>query len=210
VPEPVQSVRPPRQRRSRESYERVLAAAHELLEDTGFEGFTIQDVAQRAGVSVGAIYERFANKETLQREVHARMLQMLSRDDGPDAQRIAAMADGAGAITAAVEAVARQFREHRRILRAFMHLGAIDEVIAQRGSRGSIELGTAFKTALLAHRERFTHADPEVAVDVAYRIAYCTFARQIMYGPVFESDLRIGWKRLTDEVAAACVAYLIQ
>jgi hypothetical protein len=30
-----------------------------------------------------------------------------------------------------------------------------------------------------------------------------------MYGPVFESDRRISWKRLVDELSAACAAYLI-
>ncbi len=49
------AVRPPKQRRSRESYERVLEAAHTLLEENGFDGFTIQEVAARSGVSVGAI-----------------------------------------------------------------------------------------------------------------------------------------------------------
>ena len=61
------AVRPPKQRRSRESYERVLEAAHTLLEENGFDGFTIQEVAARSGVSVGAIYERFGNKESLLR-----------------------------------------------------------------------------------------------------------------------------------------------
>ncbi len=68
------AVRPPKQRRSRESYERVLDAAHALLEENGFEGFTVQEVAVRSGVSIGAIYERFGNKETLLRAVHARLM----------------------------------------------------------------------------------------------------------------------------------------
>ena len=46
------TVRPPKQRRSRESYERVLDAAHTLLEENGFEGFTAQEVAVRSGVSI--------------------------------------------------------------------------------------------------------------------------------------------------------------
>jgi hypothetical protein len=30
-----------------------------------------------------------------------------------------------------------------------------------------------------------------------------------MYGPVFESDRRISWKRLVDELGNACAAYLL-
>ena len=72
------AVRPPKQRRSRESYERVLDAAHTLLEENGFEGFTVQEVAARSDVSVGAIYERFGNKESLLRSVHARLMDSMS------------------------------------------------------------------------------------------------------------------------------------
>ena len=79
-----QTVRPPKQQRSRESYERVLDAAHGLLEENGFEGFTVQEVAARANVSVGAIYERFGNKETLLRTVHARLMDTMAQFDSAD------------------------------------------------------------------------------------------------------------------------------
>ena len=44
---------------------------------------------------------------------------------------------------------------------------------------------------------------------MAFRIAYSTLARQVMYGPVFESDQRLSWKRLVDELGVACAAYLL-
>ena len=130
------AVRPPQQRRSRESYERVLDAAHALLEENGFEGLTVQEVARRSGVSVGAIYERFGNKETLLRAVHARLMESMS-EAGQAAGDPAARADGAAAaIVAVVGGMARIMNGNRKALRAFMHLGAVDEVISARGSRG--------------------------------------------------------------------------
>ena len=85
--------------------------------------------------------------------------------------------------------VARDRRtDHRAILRAFMHLGAADDRSRSRGSQASIDLGRVFKSLVLAHRDAIGHADPELAVDVAFRMVYCTVARQIMYGPMFESD----------------------
>src|SRR5581483_3122278 len=97
------AIRPPQQRRSRESYERVLDAAHVLLEENGFEGFTVQEVAARAGVSVGAIYERFGNKETLLRAVHARLMEAMAAGEGAAVSDGAA--DAAGAIAGAVRIV---------------------------------------------------------------------------------------------------------
>lgn len=206
--EPSTQLRQPRQKRSRASYERVLDAARVLLEENGFEGFTVQEVAARAEISVGAIYERFGNKESLLRVVHGRLMDALTRG-AAGVEGAAEITDPATAIAAAVATVARVPREHRPILRVFMHLGAVDAEIAARGSRASIELGRAFKAAVLVHRGSIAHPDPELAVDIAFRMAYCTVARQIMYGPVFESERRVGWSTLVDQLSAACCAYLL-
>ena len=112
-------------------------------------------------------------------------------------------------VVEAVELVAGVFQGNRDVLRAFMHLGAVDEVISQRGSERSRELSRQFKAIVLEHRGEIGHADPEIAADIAFRMAYCTFARQVMYGPEFESDVPVPWEELVREVAAACVAYLL-
>jgi AcrR family transcriptional regulator len=206
--EPPTQLRPPRQKRSLASYERVLDAARLLLEENGFEGFTVQEVAARAEISVGGIYERFGNKESLLRVVHGQLMDALARG-AAGLERAGEISDPAAAIAAAVATVARVPREHRQILRVFMHLGAVDAEIAARGSQASVELGRAFKAALLAHRGSIAHPNPELAVDIAFRMAYCTVARQIMYGPVFESERRVGWSTLVEQLSAASCAYLL-
>lgn len=203
------TVRPPKQRRSRESYEKVLDAAHTLLEENGFEGLTVQEVAARSGVSVGAIYERFGNKETMLRAVHARLMESVS-EANEAAMANAASADHAtAAIAAAIAGMARVMSDNRKALRAFMHLGAVDPVIAEHGSEASIALAKNVKGVLTPFASEFSHTDPDVALDVAFRMAYSTLARQIMYGARFESNQRLSWKRLVDEVALACAAYLL-
>ncbi len=203
-------VRPPKQRRSQETFDRVLETSTRLLEEAGFEAFTVQEVSRRSRVSVGAIYARFGSKDQLLRLVHRHAMEsMRSEHDA------VASADGQptrparDVVTLAVRVVADIFRANERLLSAFMHLGAVDDVIARRGSDMSIDLGRQFMTPILHHRDEITHPDPERAVDVAFRMAYCTFARQVMYGPAFESDRPIPWKDLVDEVAEACAAYLL-
>jgi AcrR family transcriptional regulator len=203
-----QTVRPPKQQRSRESYERVLDAAHGLLEENGFEGFTVQEVAARANVSVGAIYERFGNKETLLRTVHARLMETMAQFD--PGESVVEPADPSQVIAVLVRRVAATMGAHRAILRSFMHLGALDEVISSRGSRESVELSRRFKEALRPHAAEFSHGDPEIALDVAFRMTYSTLARQVMYGPLFESDIDLAWDQLTAELAVACTAYLLR
>jgi AcrR family transcriptional regulator len=204
------AVRPPKQKRSQESLERVLDASTKLLEENGFEAFTVQEVSQRADVSVGAIYARFGNKENLLRAVHAHAMEAI----GSEHESVAAL-DGqpAGtvseAIAGAVRTVAGIFRGNEQLLSAFMHVGAVDDEIAKRGSQASIDLARRFAVTVLIHKDEISHPDPEKAVDVAYRMAYCTFARQVMYGPTFESDRPISWADLVEEVGAACAAYLL-
>jgi AcrR family transcriptional regulator len=205
------TVRPPKQKRSRESLERVIEASMRLLEENGFEGFTIQDVSRRADVSVGAIYARFGNKESLLRAVHAEAMEAMAREH----ESIAAVdgrvkQDVRDVVVEAVRAVAEIFRGNEKLLRAFMHLGAVDDEISRRGSEVSIDLSQRFAATILAHRAAIAHPHPKTAVDVAYRMAYCTFARQVMYGPSFESDRAIAWDDLVEEVAQACAAYLLQ
>jgi AcrR family transcriptional regulator len=203
------AVRPPKQRRSRESYERVLDAAHVLLEENGFDGFTVQEVAQRSGVSVGALYERFGNKETLLRSVHARLMAVMTQAGDAAVARTDPQSGAEAAIGTAIASVALVMRQNRKALRAFMHLGAVDEVISARGSESSVAQSMAFKRALMPYVADFRHPDPAVALDVAFRVTYSTLARQVMYGPVFESDRRLSWKRLVEELSALCSAYLI-
>lgn len=201
------TVRPPKQKRSHESLERVLDASIQLLEEKGFDAFTVQEVSQRADVSVGAIYARFGSKESLLRAVHRHALVTRRPEDAAFS-----VVDGRPAreeIAAAVGALAEVFRANESLLRAFMHLGAVDDEISKRASESSKDLARQFEAALLAHRDEITHRDSEKAVDVAFRIAFATFTRRVMSGPTFESDRVIEWDELVHEVGAVCAAYLL-
>jgi AcrR family transcriptional regulator len=57
--------RQPSQSRSRRSVAACLLAAQELLERDGIDGVTTKKIAQAAGLSVGAVYSYFPNKESI-------------------------------------------------------------------------------------------------------------------------------------------------
>lgn len=48
-----------------EKKERILRAAVEEFADNGFENTSIQQIAKKAGISVGAVYKYFDNKEAM-------------------------------------------------------------------------------------------------------------------------------------------------
>lgn len=55
----------PVQKRSRERVERMLAAATELIADHGSDALRMSEVAERAGVSIGSLYQFFPDKTAL-------------------------------------------------------------------------------------------------------------------------------------------------
>jgi AcrR family transcriptional regulator len=202
--------RPPRQRRSQESSERVIAAGIELLVEAGYEGFTITEVSRRAKVSVGSIYGRFGSKDDLFLALHDRALVDLERD-----QREAFAAAGRdelddhARIAAAVWTVTDVMREHAQLLRVLMLRGALDERVFARGSLSVRALNDAFAAVVLRHAEAFRHPDPSLAVDVCFRMIFAALSRRITYGPTHESSHAVSWEQLAQEQAALCAAYLL-
>ena len=66
---------PPRPTGKAATQERILAAATSLFMETGYEGTTVQDVADRAGVSRATVFWHFSDKAGLFREAFSRLLQ---------------------------------------------------------------------------------------------------------------------------------------
>ncbi|MFP6560221.1 TetR/AcrR family transcriptional regulator [Paraburkholderia sp. B3] len=64
-PAPLDARKQPTQRRSAATVEAILEAAARILETTGLPGYTTNAVAQRAGVSVGSLYQYFPNRDAL-------------------------------------------------------------------------------------------------------------------------------------------------
>src|SRR4029450_680888 len=54
--------RRPSQERSRRRFDDILRAARAHLVEVGFESFTSEQVALRAGVPIGSLYQFFGNK----------------------------------------------------------------------------------------------------------------------------------------------------
>src|SRR5947208_15475116 len=57
--------RPPQQTRSQETLDRILDAAERVLEKKSFTEATLAEIMERAGVTVGAFYRRFPDKDAL-------------------------------------------------------------------------------------------------------------------------------------------------
>jgi AcrR family transcriptional regulator len=207
TPEPL--IKPPLQRRSQESLERVMNAGFEVLRDHGFDGFTLHEVSRRAGVSIGSIYSRVPSREALIMAIYERVMgwtdeqEAISRDAGrydlgPRAR-----------IELLVSDMATQMLGHADVLRVFMRQAPLHPEILDRGSAKSKETAQAFAAAMLERREDIRHPDPELAVDMAWRIAYNEIARWVTHGPNFESARALDEPTMIRELARAVADYLL-
>lgn len=203
------SVQPPQQERSRASFERVLQAATSLLEEQGFDGFTLAEVSKRAGVSIGSIYARVKSKDDLFYVVQDRYMRQTEDRPGlgdPDAWGDLSPHE---LVVEVVRELGEIFQQNERLLRVFMHRGIVDPAVAVRSSASVSRFHDEVEAILLTRRSAIAHDDPALAIDVAFRMAWGTLARQIMYGPTFESHRVIAWDTLVAELGRACAAYLL-
>lgn len=89
---PVEPRKRPVQRRSRETVARILDAAAEVFAERGYTAATTNAVAERAGVSIGSLYQYLPNKEALLVALTERHLDDAAARLGP---RLAALHDAA-------------------------------------------------------------------------------------------------------------------
>jgi AcrR family transcriptional regulator len=70
--------RTPQQARSQQRVEEILQAASDILVEEGYESLTTSAIAQRAGISVGSLFQFFANKEAVLQALGQRYLEKLA------------------------------------------------------------------------------------------------------------------------------------
>ena len=68
-PKPLTPLRAPCQRRSKVTYDAIIEATTQLLIEKGYAATTTNHIAERAGVSIGSLYQYFPNKEAIAVEV---------------------------------------------------------------------------------------------------------------------------------------------
>lgn len=203
------AVQPPQQERSRASFERVIKAATALLEEEGYDGFTLAEVSKRANVSIGSIYARVKSKDDLFYVIQERNMTVWEDRPRLHDPTVWSDLDARAAIIGIVGEIGELFKLNERLLRVFMHRGIVDGVVATRSSASVSHYHDEIVRILLTKRAAIAHADPALAIDVAFRMAWGTLARQIMYWPTFESKRKVAWETLVHELGRACAAYLL-
>lgn len=204
-------IRPPLQRRSQESLERLLDGGFAVLQEQGFEGFTLQEVSRRTGVSIGSIYARVPNREALILAIYERAMSWTEEEEAHQIE-LARSLEGREPrerIEVLVAAELRTMLSHADTLRVFMRQAPFNPEMWERAAEKSQQNGSAFREGILTVRDHIDHPDPELAVDMAWRMIYCTAARRITHGARFESRRPVSEQQLVAELSRAVAKYLL-
>jgi AcrR family transcriptional regulator len=125
------------------NHQRILAAAREVLGESGADA-SMEEIAARAGVGVGTVYRRFASKEALIDELLQLVLeQVLSATD-----RALARTDGLG-LEELLRAFGQSFSDHARYASLLLQRrtddatahrirAAIDQLTARAVAEGAV------------------------------------------------------------------------
>ena len=150
----------PRQSRSGATVDAVLVAAREALTRDGLDGANVNEIAARAGVSIGSLYQYFPSKEALVAaliERHTRAA--LDRLD--EALAASALEPLEVAVSRVVSAMVRahEAEEDRVLARELDRLGRLDEIQAEVDARA----GRAIARFLEARRPEVRRTNIELA-----------------------------------------------
>ena len=173
---------PPRRKPAQETLDSLLAAAEDQLREQGLDAFTIQNVLQRAGLSVGAFYSRFPDKtgvlHEVQERVHSRIDSLIQAD-------LAALHGSCSSLEDAVDQgfgiLIRHVLSERELFRAFMMLSVFDDLMGQKGEQANWERKRAITDLLEPHFREIGHPDPQLAIDSTYAIYSNTMRGRLVY-----------------------------
>ena len=201
----------PRQARSRETLTRLLDAAEAVLGEGGLDAATVPAIAQRAGLSVGAVYRRFPDKDGLLRAVHERVVrryrEMNEARTHPGAFAGASLEQIVGAV---VKGMVHVYRERRLLMQAMLQYSEThaDPEFRARAAETNTAALAHFVRIIADRGAQVRHPHPEAAA----RFALVTLGL-VLRGVVLADHAPPGLSladdfRLEDELTRMVLGYL--
>jgi AcrR family transcriptional regulator len=191
------AVRAPKQARSREAWERVLAVGRALVEEGGVEALTVTEVCRRSGISPPSLYARVDGRAGLFAAVYERgMTEIAATEERVLAGLPRRSAPAAQAADVAA-AVAEVFETHARFLRPVISRSESDPALLARGAEES--------RRLLRRAAAAIDVAPEIAAEIAQAL-YAECVVRTIYGADFFTGRAESAEAFRRRITGAAVA----
>jgi AcrR family transcriptional regulator len=204
----------PQQERSRESLRKLRKATAEVLGQHGVEGATIPRIAQHAGLTPGAIYRRFHDKDAL---LEATILGILERQEERMKANITPAAAGQIPLPVFAEQVINGmvlgYRVNAPLLRAIRLFvqGRANTPFWKKACKMEVQSFEHVLALFLAHRKEIKHPGPRTAVAMGLMMVISTLFEIVVMptdlGPL-KSFLPKDDQGLKRELLRAFLSYL--
>jgi AcrR family transcriptional regulator len=204
----------PRQERSRESERKLMKAAAEVLGQHGVEGATIPRIAAHAGLTPGAVYRRFSDKDSL---LEAVVIGILERQD--ERMRTGPSTESTGQIPLPIFAeqlvysLLVSYRANAALIRAIRKFAMESRNVSFRKKVSRLEARTFERMVemVLSSAREINHPNPRMAVNLGLMMVISTLY-ELLLPP---SDVN-AWPGLLDqddgtlrrELTSAFLSYL--
>ena len=191
----------PRQARATETVAAILEAAAQVLEASGLGGFTTNAVAERAGVSVGTLYQYFGDKTAILFTLAQQELELALSDVGR-ALQAEAHPLVEGRVRAMVRAIVNAFRGRQRARKA-----VLQAILAQGRGLETMEPLAAF----IAHASEQIGRGPKPVLTTLSPEQVFVLSRSMMgtiRAAVLEEQPFFRSRAFEDEIVRLVTAYL--
>ena len=191
----------PRQARATQTVASIVEASAQILEKGGLAAFTTNAVAERAGVSIGTLYQYFADKNALvmalaRREMEAALADVARALQGEIDPSVE------GRIRAMVRAIVHAFRGRQRARKA-----VIQAILSQDGGIALMAPVAAF----IARAGEAVGRGPNSLLGPLTREQVFVVSRSLMgvvRAAVLEEQPFLASRSFEDEIVRMIVAYL--
>ncbi|HKO16708.1 MAG TPA: TetR/AcrR family transcriptional regulator [Gemmatimonadaceae bacterium] len=203
--------RPPQQPRSQETLDKILDAAEHVLDEKSFTEATLAEIMERAGVTVGAFYRRFPDKDALLHLLDERFFQEMHEHAETilnparwDNTPIWPILNELGRTAADV------YRARRGLLRSLFLRARVDPVIQRTARQVNEVFHERLRAVLLApgRREQITHPNPERAIALGFIMFVGALREATIFGEIWPEYEQLTRDDLGDEMARLYGAYL--
>ncbi len=208
-----QSQHEPKQQRSRETLERLLAATIKVLDEGGLEGAVVPKIAAIAKVAPASIYRRFEDKDALLRAAFLHMLRQ-SNDRNRDGLGKALLCETLEATTTQlIHGLFGQYQQHPRLLRALSRFMDAD-LDEEFGSEARLHMAgnvNLIVDTMLKFRDQIKHRFPRRALQFAVLSAGGAIEIYALESAsLWHTVLPLSEKEFKAELVRGFVAYLRQ
>lgn len=207
----MKGAKPALQPRSKKTRDRLVAALERLLKTQAFEQITVAQIAAEAGVSVGAVYTRFENKDAfipVLLELYRKRIET-HREEQIEAAEHASDESLRGVLRRTLTTAARMIDQEGHLLRA-VHLYARvrPDLIGPDWDAFVEEARESARTLVAAYADEITHPDPDLAAETLTYFLNSALIEAGLYPDLGPPAPDLSLEALADELADYAWGYL--